>query len=438
MTTTRFVFAGNRRDKLARRTTCGGLLIATCLVLRLGAAPGSPDEAGASRAASPALKTIDQAELHRSVSTTAKELLIPGAVVLLQTPQGKFEVNYGTMQLGKAISPTASTYFRIASNTKTMTSAIVLQLAQEGKLKLSDRVSQYVEGVPGGDAITLAELLEMRSGLFNYTNDEEISTQIDQNPTREWTPQELLAIAFKHPPEAQPGTEFEYNNTNYVLLGLVIEKVDGKSLAVAMRDRLFAPLGMTSTLLPPASSSSLPTPYSHGYLYGSASVALVGMPPYSPELTARARAGKEPPKDYTNVNHSFAAAAGGVVSTADDLAVWIEALVSGRVLDAEYQRLWLESLRLENTENPDGQKYGFGIAFLHWGPNGFYFHGGETPGYNSFIGHDPTNRVTLIVWSNLTVSLDQSPTANSLMLKVLDEIYEVSPLTPAPEPAESR
>jgi D-alanyl-D-alanine carboxypeptidase len=82
-------------------------------------------------------------------------------------------------------------------------------------------------------------------------------------------------------------------------------------------------------------------------------------------------------------------------------------------------------------EWPDGLRYGYGIAQLHWGPNTFYFHGGETPGFNSFIGHDPTNNVTLVVWTNLTVSLDESPTANALMLKVLDQIYVVSPIPPS-------
>ena len=90
----------------------------------------------------------------------------------------------------------------------------------------------------------------------------------------------------------------------------------------------------------------------------------------------------------------------------------------------------------ECAKNPAGGEYGYGIARLHWGPNAFYFHGGETPGYNSFIGYDPTNKVTLIVWTNLTVSLDQTPTANALMLKVLDKIYVVSPLPP--EPASSK
>ena len=80
---------------------------------------------------------------------------------------------------------------------------------------------------------------------------------------------------------------------------------------------------------------------------------------------------------------------------------------------------------------PHGQQYGYGIAQLRFGPNALYFHGGEMPGYNSFMGYDPVNRVTLVVWTNLTVSPDGKPTANSLMLKVLDQVYVESALRQA-------
>jgi D-alanyl-D-alanine carboxypeptidase len=375
-----------------------------------------------------ALKPIDQAALQTMVETTAKELLIPGAVVLLRTPQGEFTVSYGTTLLGADSPPRADTHFRIASNTKTMTAAVIVLLAQEGKLTLDDPVSEYVPGVPNGDNITVAQLLKIRSGLYNYTNDPIISKTIDTDPARVWTPDELLAIAFAHPPNFPPGKQYEYNNTNYALLGLVAEKVDGKPLAQVMDDRLFGPHNMQDTELPSSTVNTIREPYSHGYLYGSSSVALVGEPPYSPELQAAARAGTLQPKDYTDVNPSNAAAAGGVISTGDDLATWIMALVGGRVFNADYQRRWFDSLQPEDLSKPKGQKYGYGIAQLSWGPNTIYFHGGEMPGFNSKISYDPANDMTLIVWTNLTVSLDDQQTANTLWVKVLDQIYKVSPL----------
>jgi D-alanyl-D-alanine carboxypeptidase len=309
-----------------------------------------------------------------------------------------------------------------------VTASVILQLAQEGKLSFDDAVSKYVPGVPNGDHITIAELLEMRSGLYNYTDAPEISASMDRDPTKVWSPAEWLAIAFAHPPNAPPGTAYEYNNTNYLLLSLVAEKVDRKPLAQSMQDRLFGPLRLQHTVFPALTVNTLPEPFSHGYLYGSASVAMMGSPPYSPEVQAAARAGTLMPKDYTDLNGSFTQGAGAVISTASDLATWIEALVGGRVFNAAFQRRWLDSLQPEDPSKPKGQRYGYGIIQISWGPNTIYFHGGEIPGFNSFMGSDPNNRVTLVVWTNLTVSLDEQPTANTLMLKVLDQIYVVSPL----------
>ena len=420
------------------------LLIAGCspaptLSTRAASSPSTSPGTSAtprleSTAGSSGLKQIDQAALQAMLDNTAKELLIPGAVILLRTPQGEFTVTYGTTLLGATTPPRADTHFAVASNTKTMTAALIMQLAQENKLSLDDPVSKYVPGVPNGDHITIAQLLNMRSGLYNYSDDPAIWENMDRNPAKVWSPAQLLAIAFAHPPNFPPGTAYEYNNTNYALLGLTIEKVGGKPLAQAMQERLFGPLRLLHTVLPGSAVNSLPEPYSHGYLYGSASVAMVGTPPYSPQVQAAARAGTLLPKDYTNLNHSFAAAAGGVVSTANNLATWIQALVGGRVLNSTYQHLWLDSPQPEDPSKPDGQQYGYGIAKLHWGSNAMYFHGGEIPGYNSFMGYDPGNQVTLVVWTNLTVSLDEKQTANALMLKVLDQIYVVSPLQPIEGP----
>ena len=373
-------------------------------------------------ASATSLKPIDQAALQDTVDTTARELMIPGAMVLLRTPQREFIVSYGTTQLGAATAPRADTHFRIASNTKTMTSAVILLLAQEGKIALGDSISKYVAGIPSGDAITIAELLSMRSGLYNYTNASELAASLDHDPARAWTPAELLAIALRHPPTFPPGQAYEYSNTNYLLLGLIVEKVETKALADVFAARLFGPLGMRETSLPASSSNTLPEPYSHGYLYGSSSYALTDAP-YPADLQAQAKAGTLKPNDDTDQNPSYALAAGGAISTARELAVWIRALVGGEVLSSSSQRQWLESPAPEDTNKPDGQKYGYGIAQISFGPNRLYFHGGEMPGYNSFMGHDPINDVTLIVWTNLTLSIGSQVTANAIMLKVLDQVY---------------
>src|SRR5260221_7177973 len=120
------------------------LLVGVALLIAACSRPSSPAD-------SSALKPIDQAALQNMVDTTAKELLVPGAVLLLRTPQSEFKVTYGTTQLGKTSPPHPDTHFRIASNTKSMTAAVIVQLAQEGKLSLDDPVSKYVPGVPHSD-----------------------------------------------------------------------------------------------------------------------------------------------------------------------------------------------------------------------------------------------------------------------------------------------
>src|SRR5580765_5833215 len=337
------------KDESRTNQAVGSFLVGVAFLIAACSRPSST-------ASSPALKPIDQAALQSTVSGTAKDLLVPGAVVLLHTPQGEFAVNYGTRQLGTTTPPRADTHFRIASNTKTMTAAVIVQLAQEGKLSLRDPVSKYVPGVPNGDKITIDELLKMRSGLSNYTDAPELAATVDGDPTKVWTTEEVLAIAFARPPNFSPGTAYEYNNTNYMLLGLIAEKVDGKPLDRAMQDRLFGPLGMHDTLLPVRTSNTIPAPYSHGYLYGSSLFVLTDKP-YPPDIQAAARAGTLLPTDYTNLNPSFAYFPGGVISTANDLAIWIEALVTGRVFDATYQRRWLDSLQAKDPNMPNGQQY---------------------------------------------------------------------------------
>jgi len=430
----------------------GPIAVAVLLILSACSGPsGDPvtssstpaSSTPSSAAATSALKTVDPAALQALVDQTTKDWLIPGAVVLLRTPQGDVTVGAGTAELGRQQTPDANTHFRIASNTKTMTSAVILQLAQEGKLNLDDPVSRYVAGVPGGDTITVAQLLQMRTGLYNFTNSQIIAESLDNDPARAWQPQELLDIAFAQPVNFAPGAEFEYSNTNYVLLGMIIEKVDGRSLADSMQARLFGPLGMTNTEFPAAADNTLPEPFAHGYLYGSSSVALFGEPEYTPEQIAAAHDGTWPPTDYTGVNHSFAFAAGGVVSTAHDLATWMDALVGGKVLEPEYQQLWAASPQVEHPDHPAGQWYGYGITQQKVGDITLTFHGGETAGYNSFMGVDAANDMTLVIWTNQPDNVDtMRQTANSLMVKVLDLIYVDPPSAavaslPAPSAAQT-
>jgi D-alanyl-D-alanine carboxypeptidase len=429
----RWAGAASRAGRTARRVAlvapCAALLVTAALPSEAGAtarAAASATPAATASASDPApsaLKPIDPAALRSAVERAAKKLMVPGAVVLLRTQQGTFRATTGTTELGTTKSPTTGDHFRIASNTKTMTSALIVLLAQDGKLRLSDPVSAYVPGVPNGEHITIAELLKMRSGLYNYTNAPELAAALDANPEKARTPQEMLDIAFRRPPNFAPDASYEYSNTNYALLGLVAEKAGGRPLAQQFRDRLFAPLKVAQTSLPGAADVSLPSPYSHGYMYGGSAYALVDQP-YPADLQAAARSGKLKPVDYTHQNPSYATAAGGAISTADDMATWIRSLVTGKVLNPASQQQWLRSPQAQDPAAPDGQKYGYGIAYQRFGPHAaMYYHGGELPGFNSFIGHDPDNDVTLVIWTNLTLSPDGRTTAQALLPTVLNQVY---------------
>jgi D-alanyl-D-alanine carboxypeptidase len=428
-------------------TRIGGIAICIAVLLSGCSSAGEPTTAHSPFATTTAtslapknsaLKTIDPQAFQTVVEAAVKQLKVPGAMVLLRTPQGNFNAGVGTTELGVHIPPAANTHFRIASNTKTMTGALIVLLAQDGKLKLSDPVSTYIPDVPDGENITVAQLLKMRSGIYGYTADPALAAAMDANPGKAWTPQEVLAIAFRHPPQFAPDASYEYSNTNYALLGVIAEKVGGRPLAQQFADRLFGPVGLTQTSLPAADDTSIPAPYSHGYMYGGSFYALAD-DPYPADMQAAAQAGTLQPVDYTNQNSSYATAAGGAISTADDLATWMKALVSGKVFNADYHQQWLTSLQPEDPAAPDGQKYGYGISYQRFGPNAaMFYHGGELPGFNSFMGYDPDNDVALVIWTNLTLSPDGRTTAQAMLPTVLDEIYAGLSLAPPPTPTTTR
>ena len=374
----------------------------------------------ANASSEPALLPIDTAALQQVVTSMASDLLVPGAVVVLRTPKGNFSTTVGTTTFHGNVPVGLDQHVRVGSNTKTWTATVILQQVQEGLLGLDDPVSRFRKDVPNGNNITIRQLLTMRSGLANYSETLEFNQTLDREPRKVWTPNELLALAFRSPPDFAPGTAYHYSNTNYVLLGLIAEKLDrGKPLPQIFRDRLFAPLGLEDTLLPDSASSVIPEPRVRGYMYGD-NVLTMGSPPaVPPEMQAAARAGTLAPVDQTEASPSWAWAAGGGISTADELVKWVDALVSGKLLDAGMQKQRLASVRPVSQDAPNGPQYGWGIAKM--GP--FYGHTGELPGYNSFMGRDPVNDVTLVVWTNLAPAADGRDPATSIARELAGKIY---------------
>lgn len=359
----------------------------------------------------------NQAALSDTVEEILNDNAIPGAVVLMRQGDQQWLAAFGVADLKTKQPMKADMAFRIGSNTKTMTGTVILQLVQEGKLKLDDKVSKFFDDVPQGDQVTIADLLEMRSGINTYSELKSFNRTLDEHPEKAFTPQELIQMGIEQPAMFKPGTEYFYSNTNYVMLGVLIERLTGMKLEEAYAKRIFQPLKLTRTSLPAEDDNQLPQPFAHGYLFGTNE---------DPDLTKdqqkEALAGKLLPTDVTNANPSWAWAAGGAISTATDLADYVEALVGGGLLDDKMQAKRLESIRTNNPNDPQSAGYGLGIAKL--GP--MLGHDGSLPGYQSFMGHDPKTGLTLIVLANLQATPAGEQAANIIARELLQ----------APAPAE--
>jgi D-alanyl-D-alanine carboxypeptidase len=371
---------------------------------------------------------VDETEMTRLVTASAGELMAPAVVVVLLTPVSNFELALGTRDLEGTTPVTTDDHIRIGSNTKTFTGTVILQLAQEGRLNLEGPVSTYWPGVPNGERITIAQLLTMRSGLFNYSETLELNRSLDQEPGRIWTPSELLRLGLSREPYFPPGEGYHYSNTNTVLLGLIAEKIEGKPLPQIIQERLLEPLNLSATSFPPSDNAVLPDPHPRGYMHGT-NVDTMDSAALPPAQQAAAAAGELLPSDVTDENPSWTWAAGQMISTAPDLVRWAQALGDGRLLSPQWQRKRLGSLRSTDPSQPSAAQYGLGLARL--GP--MVGHTGELPGFNSFMGYDPDNGVALVVWSNLGAAPNGMDVATSIAKTIIGRIYPATSAVPAPE-----
>jgi D-alanyl-D-alanine carboxypeptidase len=380
---------------MSRRDARSGLLLLAAVLLlgACGTSAGTEPSSSAS-AATPSYA----ADLSASISTVMAQNAIPGAIAYITSPAGEYRQTFGTARLGTATPLSMDDHSRIGSNTKTMTVTVILQLVQEGKLSLDDPIAKFRPDVPDGENITIAQLAEMRSGLFSYTFDPAFNRMLDDEPQKAWTPDELLEIAFSHPNTSKPGAQFEYSNTNLVLLGVVIEELTGMSARDAFQQRIFAPLDMSHSQLPEADDSSIPDPHPQGYQFGTNVETIDSYAVPADELDA-ALDGSLRPLDQTEANPSWAWTAGGAISTVDDLAVYVRAMVGGGLLDAATQKIRLDSVRPMNPASPT---VGYGLGLAKFGP--FYGHDGQLPGFSSMMVHDPATDTTVVLFTTLSAA----------------------------------
>ena len=305
----------------------------------------------------------------------------PGVIVRVTNGSGPpIQIARQAAFTGAAHTLTAEDQFRMGSNTKTMVATLVLQLVAEHRVSLSDPISTYLPGtIPNGQAITVRMLLNHTSGLFNYVNDPAVLVSFAGQNDRQWTPQELLAAGVSHPPLFRPGKEYSYSNTNYVALGLLLQKVTGQSLADLIQERIARPLGLKNTYLDTSTPAAARIMLAHGYEPDAAWIAPL-LPPGTPPGSTFAGPRSGAFVDTTWINSSTEWAAGGVVSTAADWSRFLSALMSGRLLPAAQ----LKEMETTVSEGPSTKnRYGLGLERIVTPCGAVWGHVGQVPGYSS-------------------------------------------------------
>jgi D-alanyl-D-alanine carboxypeptidase len=275
---------------------------------------------------------------------------------------------------------TTDVHYRIASVTKTLTAQAVLRLADQGRLSLDDPLEGYVPDIPHGDEITVRDLLGMRGGVYDFVADEQFMARYVADPLLPgWSPYDVLEIIRAHADEATaPGRATVYSNSEYVLLGLVIERVTGRS-AQQYTTSVIEDLGLSETSYP--TTAALPEPFTHGYMNTDSELA-----PADPAA--------EEPRDVTLSNPEVPFTAGAVISTVPDMIRYAEQLASGTGLAPEAARLRQEWTPLTST----GVRVQYGLGVLQLG--NWVGHNGSVFGYSDMVSHLPEEKASVVVMVN--------------------------------------
>jgi len=286
------------------------------------------------------------------------EVGIPGVVLGTRTDGKAMSVGRGVADIDTKRPARPDDRYRVGSTTKTMTAVVALQLVEEGKLRLDDPVDRWLPQFDLDKRMTVRHLLQQTSGFHTDTRILTPPRTYESNRFHHFTPTELVRIALTNPePRPAPGTHWEYANTNYILAGMVIEKVTGRPMGVELNRRIFTPLGLKDTAYPVV-SPFVPGRHLKGYLSDGPGKPLV---------------------DTTVYTMSWARSAGAVVSTTGDATTFLRALFTGRLLSKPML-----------AEMKDMDKWGYGLGLygfeLPCAPGGMVWgHNGKVYGYHSVV-----------------------------------------------------
>lgn len=322
------------------RTTRTALVAATAVALSVAlAAPAL--------AATPAAATGGH-DATRKAMEAAVDAGVPGVTATAKDRHGTWSATAGVGNIGTGKPRSADDRYRVGSITKTFVATVLLQLEAEGRLSLDDSVEKWLPGAVRGNGhdgsrITLRQLLNHTSGIFNYTADQDfgrtyfLKDGFFEHRYDTKKPEELVALAMTHKPDFEPGTSWNYSNTNFVLAGMVIEKATGRPYGEEVRRRIIAPLHLTGTSVP-GTRVTVPGPSSRAY-------------------SKLAETTTGPTYDVTKINPSIAYAAGEMISNSTDLSRFYTALLRGKLLPRE-------QLAEMTTTVPVNEAAGYGLGLM--------------------------------------------------------------------------
>ncbi len=344
----------------------------------------------------------------------------PGIVVqVARAGEVVFARAYGTANLEHNAPMTDETVFRLASITKQFTAAAVLLLVEDGLIDLDDRLSQYVPELPQARDVTLYQLLVQTSGIPDYAEDPEgMRTRAVAHTT-----EEMIAWIARLEPRLQfePGTRWAYSNSNYALLGAVVERVSGLTLQQFAERRLFAPAGLTATRFD--APSDIVAHRAAGY-----------------------RRDREAPSGFANadaISWTIPGAAGGLRTTAGDLLRWTDALFGGRVISEQsLQRMIAPGLLSDGRTTKFGMPeawqlglnsdYGMGVFISQSDAGRRIWHKGDIDGFSTWLAHYPEHDVTIAVLQN-----SQSADIRSAAIEQAVEFAVLHDCRPSPRAAQN-
>lgn len=331
--------------------------------------------------------------LSTIIRTTSEKNNLLGVVVGVWIPgEGNYIGSFGRANLETGRARDAADPFRIASITKTFTATAILQLVDEGKLSTSDTLDRWYPDFPHADAITIKNLLMMRSGIPDFTSDAVMNAYYD-TPLEPFDAADAITIsAAKTSDFTPPNEKTIYTNVNFVLLEQIVEKVSGQDMDTFLAEHVFIPLGMAETFY--ATDPALPS-LLHGYSWNADAKTF---------------------KDMTEVNPNLPGGAGAIVSTLGDLHTYVRALCTGTLLEPETQRERLSGITMDGEA--DFIKYGEGL--LHLGE--FCGHNGTIFGFSSEAFYLPAKDAVIVINVN-RLDLDDQSQSTELFLLLTKELF---------------